>query len=217
MVRAYWRRPRQTESCMKYWVALAALTLLSGCGRTGHNGNLTPGDNSTGAAADGAEAWPAGVGPIDASGQPDALPMTCDGRAESLAFKLPCLVGQNFSGQLGQPGYHVVECELEGMPDQTAVSFIVPLKELPELLNQPVDLPFDSIPGPPPSLGVALGAEHFTGTLSGIVTFTQLDVDGRAFVAHLEQGRVVWSGDQGGNFACSTLDGVFWAVAGSFL
>jgi len=202
---------------MKDSVALAALALLLGCGRIGHNGDATAGDNSAGAAAGGAEASPSGVGPIDASGQPDALPMTCEGRAEPLAFKLPCLVGQNFSGPLDQPGYHVVECELAGMPDQTAVSFIVPLKQLPELLNQPVNIPFDGIPGPPPSLGVALDAEHFAGTLSGIVTFTQVDLDGRAFVAHLEQGRVVWSGDQGGNFACSTLDGAFWAVAGGFI
>lgn len=178
---------------------------------------MTAGDNSAGAAAGGAEASPSGVGPIDANGQPGALPMTCEGRAESLAFKLPCLIGQNLTGQLDQPGYHVVECELAGMPNQTAVSFIVPLKQLPELLNQPVNIPFDGVPGPPPSLGVALDAEHFVGALSGIVTFTQVDVDGRAFVAHLEQGHVAWTGDQGSTFACSTNDGPLWAVAGSFL
>ena len=202
---------------MKYSVALAALALLSGCGRTGHSGDSPAGDNAAGAAAAGAESSPSGIGPIDASGQPDALPMTCEGRAESLAFKLPCLVGQNLSGQLDQPGYHVVECELAGMPDQTAVSFIVPLKQLPELLNQPVNIPFDGQPGPPPSSGVALDAEHFAGTLSGVVTFTQVDVDGRAFVGRLEQGHVVWSGDQGSKFACTTLDGPFWAVAGWFI
>lgn len=202
---------------MKYSVVLAALVLFPGCGRTGHNGDLTVSDNSAGAAAGGAEAAPPGVGPIDADGQPDALPMNCEERTESLAFKLPCLLGQNLSGQSDQPGYHVVECELAGMPAQTAVSFIVPLERLPELLNQPVNIPFDGIPGPPPSLGVALDAEHFVGALSGIVTFTQVDVGGRAFVAHLEQGHVTWTGDQGTSFACSTLDGPFWAVAGSFL
>jgi hypothetical protein len=202
---------------MKSWTAWSALALLSSCGRTGHNGDSPAGDNSAGAAAGGTDSSPPGVGPIDASGQPEALPMTCEGRAQSLAFKLPCLVGQNLSGQLDEPGYHVVECELAGMPDQTAVSFIVPLKQLPELLNQPVSIPFDGIPGPPPSSGVALDAEHFAGALSGVVTFSQVDVDGRAFVARLEQGHVVWSGDQGSKFACSTLDGPFWASAGSFI
>jgi hypothetical protein len=82
--------------------------------------------------------------------------------------------------------------------------------------DQPVNIPFDAISGPTPS-GVALDAERFAGTLSGVVTFSQVDVDGRAFVGRLEQGHVVWSGDQGTNFACSTLDGLFWAVAGSFI
>jgi hypothetical protein len=143
--------------------------------------------------------------------------MTCEGRAESLAFKLPCLVGTNLNGPSDQPGYHVVECELAGQPDHPAVSFILPLLQIPELLHEPLDIPFKGVPAPPAGFGVTLDGERFAGSLSGIVTFTQVDVDGRAFVAQLEQGHVTWSGDQGGGFACSTLDGPLWAIAGGFI
>lgn len=202
---------------MKVSLALIGFALLTGCGRTSHDADVPAQNSSAGAAAGGSDASPPGLGPIDASGEPAALPMTCEGRAESLAFKLPCLIGQNLTGNTDEPGYHVVECELAGEPNQTAVSFTIPLKQLPELLNQPVSIPFDGLPASPPSSGVELDGVRFAGSLSGVVTFTQVDVDGRAFVANLERGHVMWIGDQGTSFGCSTIDGPFWAVGAWFI
>lgn len=62
-----------------------------------------------------------------------------------------------------------------------------------------------------------LGAEHFVGGLSGEITFEQVDVEGREFVAVLAKGTVAWSGNLGGGFECNVLEGRLWAVAGSFL
>ena len=197
---------------MKSAMTLMGLLLTWGCGLTVRDGGAQAGDNAAG----GDSASPPGVGPINASEQPSSLPMTCAGR-EALAFKLPCLVGMNITGHTDEPGYHVVECQLAGQPDQTAVSFIISLPQLPALLNEPVSIPFANVPPAPPGLGVPLDGENFAGTLSGVATFTQVDVDGRAFVARLEQGHVTWNGSRGGNFACNTIDGTFWAVAGWFV
>jgi hypothetical protein len=61
-----------------------------------------------------------------------------------------------------------------------------------------------------------MDGQRFVGTLSGVVTFTQVDLDGRAFVATLEQGKIDWTGDSGGFYTCS-IDGPLWAIAGGFL
>jgi hypothetical protein len=44
-----------------------------------------------------------------------------------------------------------------------------------------------------------------------------VDLDGRAFVAKLEQGQLQWGGDPQADFNCSAMDGPLWAVAGNFL
>lgn len=102
------------------------------------------------------------------------------------------------------------------MSNQVAASFIVPLNELPETPGKAVALPFGNAQ-PPPGLGVRLAGESFTGSLTGDITFEQVDLQGRAFVAQLERGMVDWSGARGGGFECSVLEGPLWAVAGSFL
>jgi hypothetical protein len=186
--------------------------MLFECGQTSQD--RVPGAEAANAGAGGQGE---SVGPINSDGLPASMPMLCPNRAEALAFQLPCAVGLNLSGAPDQPGFHVVECELAGMPSQVAVSFIVPLKELPNRLGKTVALPFDGAPPPPPGLGVQLGGQSFTGNLAGDITFEQVDLQGRAFVAHLERGMVNWSGALGGGFECSVVEGPLWAVAGSFL
>jgi hypothetical protein len=202
---------------MRLFVTVVGLAWLCGCGRTAHESNPPSENNAAGATLGENGGSPADVDPIDVSGQPTALPMTCEDGHEVLSFKLPCAVGASLTGQGGATQLNVVECELVGYPDHAAISFIVPLGRLPELLNEPRNIPFEDIPPTPPALGVALGDEHFVGTLSGVVTFTQVDVDRRTFLASLEQGHVVWNGDHGSGFACNTVNGAFWAIAGDFL
>lgn len=191
---------------------VSVLTLLIGCGRTAKDSGAISPDGSGGAGTS-----TPGLGPIDATEQPATLDMQCDQRGRALAFKLPCLVGMNLNGNPDEPGLHIVECELANEPGQIAVTFTLPLKNLPLLMEQPLSLPFDGVVTPPPAPGVDLDAERFVGTLSGVITFSQVDVDGRAFVAALEQGRVAWSGSKGSSFDCSTIDGPIWGIAGSFL
>ncbi len=173
-------------------------------------------------AASPVEASP-GVGPIDASGQPTALVMACDGMTTAVSVKLPCLLGHNLSGT-DAPGYHLLECQISGAPDtisptDVAISMIVPLVNLPMMLGQPVSLPFEGIPPPPgPGSGQIAGypGEGFVGTLTGAAVFSQVDPVGRAFVGQIQQAHVTWSGDRGDSLSCSVVDGPFWAVPGGF-
>jgi hypothetical protein len=194
--------------------AVLLVVLLNGCGGATSSKAMPPNGTAGGSGAGGAAAQP-GVGPIDAAAQPTELAMVCQGH-EALSFKLPCLVGFNFGGQIDQPGFHETECQLIGKPDQTAVNFTLPLVQLPDLLNQPVQIPFRTVPVPPGG-GVKIGAERFHGSLSGVAIFTEVDLQGRGFVARLEQGHVGWTGDRGTSFECNTIDGPFWGAAGSFL
>ena len=200
---------------------LLVLALVCGCGRTEHNdaamaaGAPQAGAPQAGAAGD--DPSPSsGVGPIDASGQPDAL-VVCPARSEPLTIQLPCSVGQNLAGPVDQPGQHVVECKLRGTLGADAVFFMLPLAEVPNLLDQPVRLPLEPALVAPTEPDAPSGDLHLVGTLAGLITFTQVDLDGRAFVATLEQGQLEWGGDPDGDFNCPTLDGPLWAVAGNFL
>lgn len=197
---------------MRVPAGLFALSVLVGCGRTSQD--RVPGGESAKAGAGGQGE---SVGPINSDGLPASMPMLCPDRAEALAFRLPCAMGLNLSGAPDQPGFHVVECELEGIPSQVAVSFFMPLIEMPKWLGKTVALPFDGTPPPPPALGVQLGGQSFAGNLTGAMTVEQVDLEGRAFVAHLERGTVDWNGALGGGFECSVVEGPLWAVAGSFL
>lgn len=189
------------------------LVLLSGCGRTEHDDAKVV-DNVPQAGSPAAP--PPGVGPIDVAAQPADLPMACADREETLALELPCLVGSNLAGNPSAAGFHAVECKLAGDPSGVAIAFTLPLSTLPEHLGEPLLFPMDGASALP-SLGTIIGAERFAGTLTGVVTFTQVDLDSRAFVASLEDGKIDWAGDAGSSFSCSTLDGPLWAVAGNFL
>jgi hypothetical protein len=178
------------------------------------------GESATGGqAGDGADAAAAGkpgVGPIDATDLPQELALVCDGPYPSLAIALPCRVGLNLQGPGGAgAGVHATECRLTRASDQTAIAFLLPLANLPTLLNQPVDIPFEASAVPVP--GADLGGERFGGALSGVATFSQVSLNDRAFVAELRQAHVSWSGDHGTTFSCEVAEGPFWAVAGDFL
>lgn len=197
------------------------LLLVSACARVQSDAPDTAPGASAGAAgtpgaAGAAGTLTSGVGPIRTEGEPAALPMACDGAATSLELKLPCLVGKNLTGR-DEPGWHVVECELVNQPAQTAVTFALPLVDLPHELNQPLPLPFDGIDAPPSGSGAEVGAERFVGTLSGVLTVSEVDPQGRAFVADLAGGRIDWNGNKGTSFQCTTLEGPFWAMPGNFL
>ena len=197
---------------MRVLGGLLAVSMFFGCGRTSQDS--VPGAES---ADGGAGGQTPGIGPFETDGLATAMPLNCPDRSETLAFKLPCAVGQNFVGSADQPGYHVVECELVGTPSQVALSFVLPLRDVPKWLGKTVALPFEGVPPPPPGLGVQLGGEIFSGSLTGDIEFEQADVKGRAFVAHLQRGKVIWSGAQGDSFECSTIEGPLWAVGAWFI
>lgn len=198
---------------MKVLAGWVVLVLLSGCGRTEHDDAKVV-DNVPQAGSPAAP--PPGVGPIDVAAQPPQLSLACAAREETLALELPCLVGSNLAGNPSAAGFHAVECKLAGDPSGVAIAFTLPLSAIPEHLGEPLEFPFDGAT-PVPSLGTIIGAERFAGSLSGVLTFTQVDLDSRAFVASLENGKVDWAGDSGSSFRCSALDGPLWAVAGNFL
>lgn len=188
-----------------------ALVLLSGCGGRAKS-HAMPEE----AGAAGAPSEP-GLGGIDPDAQPSQLGLECDDPLRMLSFQLPCLVGLNLNGDLSAPGRHVVECSLTTTPGQpAAVAFTLPLRDLPEHLNEPLTLPLDGIGAPPP-LGVTLGSEVFTGSLgAGVITFSQVDLDKRHFVATLAAS-VSFKGQAGSSFECNTVDQKIWGDAGSFL
>ena len=200
------------------------VVLVCACGRTEHNDAAVAGGvpqagatSHTPSQAGAASDTPSSdVGPIDADGQPERLAV-CAGRSDALALQLPCSVGLNIAGPLDQPGQHVVECELLGTVEADAISFVLPLADVPELLNEPVPLPFDGTLSAPVGPGAGGGDQHVVGTLSGLFTFTQVDIADRAFVATLEHGVLDWSGDTQGFYTCTTIDGPLWAIAGDFL
>lgn len=191
------------------WV-LAATAVLVGCGGPEVK------DRNSGSDA-GAEPT-VGVGPVDARGQPTALVTTCDGAVSGVSMKLPCLLG----GDLGA-GTSELECQLssapDGSPTDVAINMMVPLTQLPALLNQLVGLPFEGLAPPPVEGGgeiTAFPGERFSGSLAGTATFSEVDPVGRAFIGRIEQAKVTWTGDRGDALSCSVVDGPFWAVAGGF-
>ncbi|WP_437590339.1 hypothetical protein [Sorangium sp. So ce1000] len=201
-------------------VGLLALGLVAGCDGTttlspGEEEATDDGSSSASGGTGGGSAGTPGVGPIDEAALPTRLPMSCSGERRSLSLALPCHVGLSLINGEDEPGYHVVECELADFLG-TAVAFFLPLVELPQLLNQPVQLPFStfSLPSAP---GARIDDERFAGTLEGTATVRQVDLNGRAFIADLQNGHVAWTGDQGSQFECTTIDGPLWAVAGNFL
>ncbi|WP_437739709.1 hypothetical protein WME73_29310 [Sorangium sp. So ce302] len=201
-------------------VGLLVLGLVAGCDGTttlspGEEEATNDGSSSASGGTGGGSAGTPGVGPIDEAALPTRLPMSCGGGRTSLSFALPCHVGLSLLSGEDEPGHHVVECELADFSG-TAVAFSLPLVELPRLLNQPVQLPFDAF-APPSGPGAMIDGERFVGTLEGTATVRQVDLKGRAFVADLQKGHVAWTGEQGSQFECNTIDGPLWAVAGNFL
>ncbi len=166
-----------------------------------------------------------GVGPFDASDLPTALSMTCDGAAPTVSLRLPCLLGENLLDPATPAGYNVLECQLAQSPDAPlgVLSFVVPLANLPAMLDEPVILPFANVPAPPASpsgdggIIAAYPGEHFSASLNGTAVFSAVDPDGRAFVAQLEQATFVWTGDRGDQFSCAVSSVPFWAAPGGFL
>ena len=199
------------------------LLLACGCGgstalATGADSGIMyehPGDATS-------DAFAIGVGPIDASGAPSELVLTCAGAVGPVALSLPCKVGEALPGGGAQSIYNVTECDLAGPQDNMpphipAISLTIPLGEIPTHLNQP--FPIGVLPTEPPGFGSLPGypGEKFSGSLKGDAVFVEVDPVGRAFVGRLQQATVAFGGDKGDSFSCTVSDGAFWAVAGAFL
>jgi hypothetical protein len=156
-----------------------------------------------------------GMDPIDGIRLLAALPLRCsEGRA--LSLRLPCKIGLNLVGAAADAGYHVTECQLQQTGDIPAVSFMLPLVELPALLHRPVTLPFDAL-SPPPAPEVRLDGHRYIGALSADATFGYVDLENRAFIASLEEASIEWLSNDGPRIECVAEGSSFWAIAGTFL
>ena len=177
----------------------------AGAPSTGGAG-YSAGGSSIGVAGSSAGGSTPGVGPIDATGLPTELPMDCAGATAPPRLALPCKIGGSLTGAEGPGSYNVVECyDLSG---KTAYSSVIPFGSLPMRLNQPVQIPFASLPPPPGSQDVIL---------SGTAVFSQVDPVGRAFVARLIGGTITWAAPGNATITCTIPDTPFWAVQGGFL
>jgi len=151
---------------------------------------------------------------------PAQAPLLCPDHSDVPALQLPCLIGANLAGDPEKPGFHEVECNLVGDSTGVAISFMLPLTRVPGWLNMPEQIPFKDTPAGPPGQAVSIGGEPVAGSLTGVVTFTQVDLDARAFAGTLADGHIVWTSAAAGNdasFSCDVLSGPFWAVRGYFI
>ena len=193
------------------WTAFVLLAL--GCGGRAENqgsagvGGSDAASGSPGVAVAGSSAGGTpGVGPIDATGLPTQLPTDCPDMTPPPQLALPCKVGMSLTSGNGPGSISVLECyDLAGetappsSPAPPVLSTTIPFGALPTMLNQPVQIPFASLPQVLPS-GPVYG-------LTGTVIFTQVDPVGRAFVARLTGGKLA---------GCTIPDTPFWAVKGDF-
>jgi hypothetical protein len=194
--------------------SISFVVLALGCGGRSENqgntgvggGEAAGGSPSVAVAGSAGSVATPGVGPIDATGLPAELPMNCGGMTPPARLALPCKVGGPLNGQDGPGSLNVLECyDLAG---GTALSDFIPFGDLPAMLNQPVQIPFSSLPQPPNS-----GAFK----LSGTAMFSQVDPVGRAFVARLIGGTITWTGANNETLTCAIPDTPFWGVQGGFL
>ena len=140
--------------------------------------------------------------------------------AGTVALSLPCRVGQPLNG--GTVGVGVAECDLWGSQDSGSLPPIGVIVDLPGLaaqLNKPVKIPQLDFAAPAGGDGriAAYPAEHFSGSLRGTGSFSQVDPVGRVFVGRLLEAQFDWKGDQGHSLSCNVTDAPFWAVKGAFL
>jgi hypothetical protein len=156
-------------------------------------------------AADGSAAADAAAdGPL-----PTQLPMKCDGATSQVTLVLPCAVGMN--------PLNATECYLSGAVDtrSPALDFLVPLKELAHLIDQPLDLAQYFVVAP---AWMAVDGKSFRmSTIRGTAVFSRVDPVERSFAGRLESMSVVWATDEGATIDCFAADSPFWAVPGNFL
>jgi hypothetical protein len=143
------------------------------------------------------------TGPLDTTGLPTAFPpLVCDGPLGSLQLVLPCKVGMG--------GVSVVECyDVSG---RTALTFVLILSQAAASLGQPM-----------PVLGNAsyakldVGGTRYTSAFHGSLTFSQVDFQGRGFVATLTDGHIVWTSAGQPDVDCQLPPMPLWAVGGNFI
>jgi hypothetical protein len=195
----------------RMWIACVALSFgaaLAGCG--GRQG-LMPADDADAGATAGAS-----IGPVDLTGAPPELAMTCDHGIGTLAFDNPCLVGMNLLGDLSKPGEHEIECHLAGPGHPIVWAFLVPLAQIAQHPDQPLTFPSSFPTSPTSGMRVDVGG-HKAGVSSaaGTVTFSRVDPTGRAFIARFN-GTITWKETTGSTFSCA-VDAPFWGAPGGFL
>lgn len=144
-----------------------------------------------------------GTGPLETAGLPTAFPpLLCDGPLSSLQLALPCKVGQG--------GVSFVECyDVSG---RTAFAFMLTLRDAAASLGQTV-----------PVMGYAnyakleVAGTVYTGTLHGSLIFSQVDAQGRGFVAQLTGGHIVWTSAGQPDVDCELAPTPLWATGGDFI
>lgn len=144
-----------------------------------------------------------GTGPLDTAGLPTAFPpLVCDGPLGSLQLALPCKVGQG--------GVSFVECyDVSG---RTAFAFMLTLQSAAASLGQPV--PIMSYPN---YAKLEVGGTHYSGTLRGTLVFSQVDAQGRGFVAQLEDAHILWTSAGQPDVDCELATTPLWATGGDFI
>ncbi len=197
----------------------AVLFTWVACGGRASVPNETSGAGSAGAeasasaaniAGSGASAGAPGTGPIDTSGLSTTFPdLQCDGPLSSLHLQLPCKVGMSLGGA---EEFCVVECyDVDG---RTALSFPILLTQAAGSIGREMAIPFAGLPGTP-SVAIEVDGRPYTGSLSGSLTFEQVDLAGRAFVADLTRAHISWTSSIP-ETDCELDTMRLWATAGDF-
>jgi len=149
-----------------------------------------------------------GTGPIDASGAPTQLVMSCQGTGapSTLAFKLPCAVGL--------APLEVTECYALGENTSPVLNFILPLGFLASHLGEPISL--DHVPREPGGSPLIEGEITYSLASVGPLTVTQVDTVGRAYVGRLDVVEFTSVTEASVSIVCSARGATIWALPGSF-
>jgi hypothetical protein len=167
------------------------------------------------------------TGSVDLSQAPTSLEMSCNRDVGSLAFKMPCEIGESLLSDRLKLGANEVDCHVTASGQPLVWTFILAFYNVLQHPDRPVTFPngvqgqsnqsIDFIP-PPPGLTrpIDIGGEQFwVSGAAGTISFSRIDSSGRAFSGQLK-GRFDWTSATGSTFSCE-VDGPFWGGPGNFL
>ena len=148
------------------------------------------------------------VAPIDTTGLPTQLRLSCPTVGADEILNLPCKVGRPLVDG-GASSVNAVKCT-----DQTGILafwMAFPLGKLASELNQPLTIPFETTavldPGP-----------VFRSEWHGTAVFSHVDAERRSFVGRLIDARAEFTVTSPPlQFTCDVPSTPFWGDAGDFL